>query len=134
MIERGGIRDSTPRRSFSVSPLACCPSCCPLAPEPAMLCEVILDSPPHGGVERSSVPHFGFERLSVDQQIGPVIRYVPLPSGLASLGASHRPTNPPLADGHLHAQWRNPAIAWPHSAFETRMQARRLDLLPYRST
>jgi len=30
----GRIWDSTPRRSFSVSPFACCPSCCPLAREP----------------------------------------------------------------------------------------------------
>jgi hypothetical protein len=47
-----GIR----RRSFSVSPFPCCPSCCPLALEPRNVVRSYVGFLAASGVERSSVP------------------------------------------------------------------------------
>ena len=71
------IWDSASRCSFSVSPFACCPSCCPLALEPLECCAKLCWIPRRIGSGVIIGARFGSERLRKDQ----TIRMVATPVG-----------------------------------------------------
>src|SRR5580704_16459333 len=88
----GRIWDSTPPRSFSVSPLACCPSCCPIAPEPRNVVRSYPGFPDAIRVDRRYPTRL--RALGVEQEVRRLVRRHGVSCGV-TVGCQYDPANSP---------------------------------------